>query len=334
MQRIIVTMMFIVLGISWTPARAADHRKHQRPTRRRAGLGSSWRHGHREEPSDRFDSNRDERRRRHLPADGASRGCLRRHRGAPGLQQGGEQRDRRQRRPDARREHDPQGREPVRDGHRHRREPAHRDLLVVCRRCRGHPADREPPAERASVREPRGDDSRRRPRIPLRPDEEHAVRAADQRRRRPQRELPDRRRRQQRRHRRRPAAGLPARSDPGIQLRDAALQGGIRPEQRRRHEHRDEERHEQSHGELLRVVPRQVDERDAPETEKICERRTSRTTAGTSSAAASAVRSPRTRPTSSARSSGRSRTRRRPSTRRGCSRRSTGLPPFRTARTW
>ena len=139
----------------------------------------------------------------------------------------------------------------------------------------------------------------------------------------PQRELPDRRRRQQRRHRRRPAAGLPAGSDPGIQLRDAALQGGIRPEQRRRHEHRHEERHEQSHGKLLRVVPRQVDERARPRRRR-SRTWTSRTTAGTSTAAASAVPSRRTRPTSSAPSSGRSRTRRRPSTRRGCSRRWTG----------
>ena len=51
-----------------------------------------------------------------------------------------------------------------------------------------------------------------------RPDQEHAVLAADRRRQRPQRQLPDRRRRQQRRHGRRPAAALPARGDPGVQL--------------------------------------------------------------------------------------------------------------------
>ena len=122
-------------------------------------------------------------------------------------------------------------------------------------------AHREPPPERASVREPRGNDSGCGPRLPFRPDEEHAVRAANQRRRRAQRELPDRRRRQQRRHRRRPAPDVPARSDPGVQLRDAALQGGVRPEQRRRHEYRHEERDEQLRRELLRVVPRQGDER-------------------------------------------------------------------------
>ena len=54
------------------------------------------------------------------------------------------------------------------------------------------------------------------------PDQEHPVLAADQRRQRAQRELPDRRRRQQRRHGRRLAAVVPARSDPGIQLRDLA----------------------------------------------------------------------------------------------------------------
>ena len=77
---------------------------------------------------------------------------------------------------------------------------------------------REPPAERPAVRESRGHDSGCRPRLPRRPDQEHAGLAANQRRQRPQRELPDRRRRQQRRHRRRPAAALPTRGDSGVQL--------------------------------------------------------------------------------------------------------------------
>ena len=94
------------------------------------------------------------------------------------------------------------------------------ETVLVGRRRRRHRPHREPAAQRPAVREPRGDDSRRRPRFPLRPDQELAVLAADQRRQRPQRELPDRRRRQQRRHRRRAAATLPARGDPGIQLRD------------------------------------------------------------------------------------------------------------------
>ena len=98
---------------------------------------------------------------------------------------------------------------------------AGRHDLVRRRRRRRHAARREPAAERPAVRQPGGDDSRRRPRLPRRPDQEHAVLAADQRRQRPQRELPDRRRRQQRRHRRRPAAALPARGDPGVQLPDA-----------------------------------------------------------------------------------------------------------------
>ncbi len=46
-------------------------------------------------------------------------------------------------------------------------------------------------AQRPSVRESRGDDSGRRPRLPQRPDQEHAVLAANQRRERPQPELPD-----------------------------------------------------------------------------------------------------------------------------------------------
>ena len=79
------------------------------------------------------------------------------------------------------------------------------DLILGWRR-RGHRADREPAAQRPAVREPRRDDSRRRPRIPLRSDEELAVLAADQRRQRPQRQLSDRRWRQQRRHGRRPCS--------------------------------------------------------------------------------------------------------------------------------
>ena len=133
--------------------------------------------------------------------------------------------------------------------------------VVVGRRRGRHRPHREHSAERPPVRQPRRDAARRRPRLPLRPDQEHAVLAADQRRQRPQRELPDRRRRQQRRHRRRPAAAVPARSDPGVQLRHLALQGRVRPQQRRRDEHRHQERHQQPARQLLRVVPRQVDER-------------------------------------------------------------------------
>ena len=126
------------------------------------------------------------------------------------------------------------------------------------------PPDREPAAQRPPVREPGDDHPRRRPRLPLRPDQEHAVLAADQRRQRPQRQLPDRRRRQQRRHRRRPAAALPARGDPGVQLRHPALQGRVRPQQRRRDEHRHQERHQRSARQLVHAAPRQVDERGRP----------------------------------------------------------------------
>ena len=122
-------------------------------------------------------------------------------------------------------------------------------------------ADREPAAQRPAVREPGGDDPRRRPRLPLGSDQELAVLAADQRRQRPQRQLPDRRRRQQRRHRRRAAAEVPARGDPGVQLRHAALQGRVRPQQRRRDEHRHQERHQRAARQLLHAVPRQGAER-------------------------------------------------------------------------
>ena len=150
---------------------------------------------------------------------------------------------------------------------------------------------REPAAQRPAVRQPGGDDSRRRPRLPLRPDQEHAVLAADRRRQRPQRQLPDRRRRQQRRHRRRPAAALPARGDPGVQLRHRALQGRVRPQQRRRDEHRHQERHEphcRAAGfTLFRDNGDEREDRDR-EAERAS---TSRTTAAISSADRSAGRS-------------------------------------------
>ena len=139
------------------------------------------------------------------------------------------------------------------------------------------------------------------------PDQEHAVLAADQRRQRPQHQLPDRRRRQQRRHGRRPAAALPARGHPGVQLRHLALQGRVRPQQRRRDEHRDQERHQRPARQLLHDVPRQRDERTDPDGESTTSS-TSRTTAATSTAARSAARSSRTGRTTSWPSSGRSRT--------------------------
>ena len=56
-------------------------------------------------------------------------------------------------------------------------------------------------------------------------------------------------------------AGVPARSDRAVQLPDAALQGRVRPQQRRRPERRHQERHEPLERQRVRVLPRQVDER-------------------------------------------------------------------------
>ncbi len=56
-----------------------------------------------------------------------------------------------------------------------------------------------------------------------------------------------------RRHRRRPPPAVPARSDRAVQSGDVALQGGVRPQQRRCDEHRDQERHEQSSRQRLHV---------------------------------------------------------------------------------
>ena len=158
-----------------------------------------------------------------------------------------------ERRPDHGREHRSQGRRRVRERQRHGGIADGRRPTTRRSAGRRHQADREPAAQRPAVRQPRGDDPGRRPRFPLRPDQEHAIRAADQRRQRPQRQLPDRRRRQQRRHRRRPArSSSRSRRSRSSTSSDAALQGGVRPQQRRRHERRHQERHQPGVGQLLR----------------------------------------------------------------------------------
>ncbi len=139
-------------------------------------------------------------------------GHVRHHGGTSRLHDDLEQGHRGERRSDGHARLLAEGRFGCRDGQRHRHLAAHRNDCVISRRRRRSEDDREPAAQRPPVREPRGDDSRRRPRLPQRPDQEHAVLAADRGRQRPQPELPDRRRRQQRRHGRRPAAALPARS--------------------------------------------------------------------------------------------------------------------------
>ncbi len=91
-----------------------------------------------------------------------------------------------------------------------------------------------------------------------------------------------------------PLAAVSARGDRAVQLPDAALQGGVRPQQRRRAERRHQERHQPVDGQRLRVLPRQVDERADrdrdPRRHRPAARRPRATTAATSSAAASAVR--------------------------------------------
>ena len=114
-------------------------------------------------------------RARHLSTDGTAGRHLRPHRGAGGVQPGREQGHRGQRRADARRGHGPE----VGDASRRRSpSPAESPLIetgvLLGRRRRRHRAHREHAAERPAVREPRGDDPRRRARVPLRPDQEHA----------------------------------------------------------------------------------------------------------------------------------------------------------------
>ena len=89
----------------------------------------------------------------------------------------------------------------------------------------------------------------------------------------------------------------------------AALQGRVRPQQRRRDEHRHQERHEPLQGQLLHARSATSSMNAQTETRDPVERAASRTTAATSTADRSAARSSRTRRTSSRRSSARSRTR-------------------------
>ena len=241
--------------------RAADDGHDRGARARRTESRGPGRHRHREERQHRLHAQRSQRHGRDLPDHGP-----------PGRQLRAVHRDVGLSAAEARRSGQRLGdgdvglrradRPGVGERHGDGGERAGRHDLVGRRRGRGHAPRREPPAERAAVRQPRGHDSRRRPRLPRRPDEEHAVLAADQRRQRPERELPDRRRRQQRRHRRWPPPALPARGDPGVQLPHVALQGRVRPQQRRRHEHRHQERHERLPRQCLRAVPRQVDERE------------------------------------------------------------------------
>ena len=90
-------------------------------------------------------------------------------------------------------------------------------------------------------------------------------------------------------------AGVPARSDRAVQLPDAALQGRVRPQQRRRPERRHQERHEPAGRGSAFEFFRDKSMNALTETEILAApapaRRSRATIARTSSAAASAVRS-------------------------------------------
>ena len=314
-------------------ARAADHRQHQRTRARSARRGNARRHGDREEPADRVHTRRRHRRGGHLSTLGAAGRHLRPHHRAAGLFDDGAQEASSS--PSARPRSSnfdlkvAQVAESV-------TVTGESPLIETNSSSVGGVVDvqehREPSAQRPSVRQPGADDSRRRARFPFGSDQEHAVLAADCRRQRPQRQLPDRRRRQQRRHRRRAAAAVPARGDPGIQLPDRPLQGGVRTQQRRRDEHRHQERHESVPGKRLHVLPGQLDEREDGDRE--AERAsTSRITAAISSADRSADRSRSIARTSLPLRNARSSTPSRRSTRSGCSPPRTASSRRRCART-
>ena len=132
------------------------------------------RDSHGAKPGHRVRANRRVGRGRHLPPDGAAGRHLRSHRGAAGLQQDREQGHRDQRRPDARPRLRDEDRVGLGNRRRDRRHAAHRDHQLLGRRRRRHQPHREPAAQRPAVRERGDDDPRRRGRLPLRSDEEHA----------------------------------------------------------------------------------------------------------------------------------------------------------------
>ena len=241
--------------------RTTDGRQHRRPHRRSAECAGPRRDGHGLERADRLQPLGGVRQRRLVSPVRAAHRHLRFESGSFRLLRP------RAQEPDGERRSDADDRCDVAGGSgrgkrgRERHVAARRGQRLLCGRRRRRAEHREPAAQRPAVREPGGDDPGRWPRLPQRPDQEHAVLAADRRRQRAQRQLSDRRRRQQRRHRRRPPAALSARGDPGVQLSDRPLQGRVRPQQRRRDEHRHEERHEPVSGQLVHAVPRQLDER-------------------------------------------------------------------------
>ena len=95
--------------------------------------------------------------------------------------------------------------------------------------------------------------------LQLRPDQAGPAHRRAQRRHRPQRQLPDRRRRQHRRHDRRRAAELQPGERPGVQHPDAAVQGRVRPLDRRRADRRHQDRHQR----LRTAAPRASSARTA-----------------------------------------------------------------------
>ena len=154
-----------------TRIRAADHRQHHRPDPRRPGRGGSGRHRHGAQPADRLRPHGRLRRRRHLPPDVAAGRHLRRHRRAVGVRDLHPQGRHGQRRADDGPQHRAEARRRLRIGQRHGRTADGEDHRLVGRRRRRRDEDREPAAQRPAVREPRGDDPRRRPRLPLRSDQ-------------------------------------------------------------------------------------------------------------------------------------------------------------------
>ena len=195
MSKVIAMMIVLCSALAELPAsRPADHRNRRGADCRRAGCGSSRGDGHRPERPHRVRACRHVGHGRRVPADRAAGRDLRRHGGTSGLCEGRAERDRGQCRPDAGCRVDDGRRGNSRGHNRYRRDAAHRDSLVVDGRGGRHRTDREPAAERTTVRQPRRHGPWRRSRLSLGSDEEHPVFAADCRRQRPQRELPSRRR--------------------------------------------------------------------------------------------------------------------------------------------
>ena len=249
----VAALLALAWGLSLLPAAQAQATGAQ-PDRQGPGQersGPAGRHRHRHPEGDRPHPQHRHRERRHLPAAVPAGRHLHRRGGAQRLRHG------------HRRERAAQRRHPARDQHRHEPVDGRRSrspspprrrwsqttpavgTVVSQQQLENLPLNGRQFANLAVAR------AGHRARLQLRPDQAGPAHRRAQRRHRPQRQLPGRRRRQHRRHDRRRAAELQPGERPGVQHPDPAVQGRVRPLDRRRADRRHQDRHQRD----LRAAP-------------------------------------------------------------------------------